>query len=190
MFEPAVVPVLNHLLRGASWAPAKLLVFAGRCVCFESGPLRVNFQIAPDGLLEAVAPEAAADLRITMAPPALARLLAGDAGARREAQVRGDTQFAQVVALIFTELRWDVEEDLSHIVGDIAARRLVQAGKTFATWQRDALARAAHNASEFWTEEDPLIASRHRLQAFVVDVDRLREDLERLAKRVQALRRP
>ena len=57
-------------------------------------------------------------------------------------------------------LRWDVEEDLSFLVGDIAAHRLVRAGAALLAWQAQAGSRLAQALADYWTEEQPVIASR------------------------------
>ena len=41
--------------------------------------------------------------------------------------------------------------------------------------------------AEYATEEAPILASRAKVAAFVEDVSRLRDDVERLAKRVDRL---
>ena len=78
----------------------------------------------------------------------------------QRSKLSGDTAFAAVVAGVLRELRWDAEEDLSKLIGDIAAHRLVQAGRSFSAWQREAALNLAQGAAEFWTEEQPLLASQ------------------------------
>jgi ubiquinone biosynthesis protein UbiJ len=87
-------------------------------------------------------------------------------------------------------LRWDVEEDLSRLVGDIAAHRIAGAARAVARGAREAGLRTAQAAAEYWTEESPLIASRVKVAGFVDAVARLTEDLERLDKRIDRLERP
>jgi ubiquinone biosynthesis protein UbiJ len=41
--------------------------------------------------------------------------------------------------------------------------------------------------SEYWTEERPAVAAANDLAGFAADVDRLRDDLARLEKRISKL---
>ena len=84
-------------------------------------------------------------------------------------------------------LRWDVEEDLSRVFGDIAAHRMVETGRKFADWGKQGADNVARSFSEYWTEESPLIAARADVATFSAEVDALRDDLARLEKRVERL---
>jgi ubiquinone biosynthesis protein UbiJ len=80
-----------------------------------------------------------------------------------------------------------VEEDLSRVVGDAAAHRAVSAARGAAAWGKDASERLAAGAAEYWTEEDPLIATRVKVDGFVAGVTELRDAVERLDKRIALL---
>jgi ubiquinone biosynthesis protein UbiJ len=82
---------------------------------------------------------------------------------------------------------WDVEEDLSRVVGDIAAHRIVSTARALDGWARDAALRVAQGAAEYWTEESPLIASRVKVEGFVREVSELRDAVDRLEKRLERL---
>ena len=105
-------------------------------------------------------PEAARDLEVRVSPFLLPRLALHDERALREVEMHGDAEFAHEVSFLARHLRWDVEEDLSHVVGDIAAHRAVGGARAAAEWAVDAAQRTAAGAAEYWTEERPLIASR------------------------------
>src|SRR3974390_3142401 len=101
--------------------------------------------------------------------------------------MKGDMELAQEVSFLARNLSWDVEEDLSRVVGDIAAHRLVATARSLGRWSRDAGGRLAQGAAEYWTEEAPLVASRVKVAGFVADVAELRDAIERLEKRVEKL---
>jgi len=96
-------------------------------------------------------------------------------------------ELAQDISFLARNLTWDVEEDLSRAVGDIAAHRLVAAVRGMREWGRDASLRVAQGAAEYWTEESPLIATRVKVDSFVSEVAELRDAVERLGKRVEKL---
>ena len=72
-------------------------------------------------------------------------------------------------------------------MGDVAAHRVARAGRGFVRWARDAAQRTSQSAAEYWTEESPLIASRVKVEGFVKDVSDVRDAVERLEKRIEAL---
>ena len=105
----------------------------------------------------------------------------------RAARIEGSAEFAEALGFVIRNLRWDAEEDLSAIVGDIAAHRIVKGTKEFAAWQQQAAQNFAENLAEYFTEEQPLIVREADISSFSSDIDRLRDDVARLEKRLQRL---
>jgi ubiquinone biosynthesis accessory factor UbiJ len=188
MLETLVAAATNHLLRNANWARERLAPFAGASVRFVLAPLSSTFAIAEDGTLH-VAPtdrEPAATIKLT--PSSAVRLIVlKDESARGDVEVEGDAALAGALTGVLSTLRWEVEEDLSRLIGDIAAHRVVQAGHAFAESQRAAAKNLARSLGEYVTEERPLIAGREALRTFAQAVDELRDDTERLEKRIDRL---
>jgi ubiquinone biosynthesis protein UbiJ len=112
-------------------------------------------------------------------------MAARDPNAWREVRVNGDAGFAQEIFYVVQHLRWDVAEDLSRVFGDIAAQRMVETGKTLLDWGKQTGGNLASSFAEYWTEERPLIASRIDLERYHRDVDRLRDDVARIEKRIE-----
>jgi ubiquinone biosynthesis protein UbiJ len=54
-------------------------------------------------------------------------------------------------------------------------------------WQTGLVANVARSVGEYLTEEQSAVASREALQAFAQAVDELRDDTQRLDKRIQRL---
>jgi len=96
----------------------------------------------------------------------------------------GDTALAREILAIAQNLKWDIEEDLSRVFGDIAAHRMVEAGARLRRWQIDTFDSIARSAVAYWTEEQPLIASRQDIDQFLRDVDALRDDVARVEQRI------
>ena len=178
---------VNHVLKSAPRAMERLRPHAGRTVAFRSGPLAMALTIQTTGEVVAAVEGAASDLDVRVSPFLLPRLAAGDAAAFDMIEMQGDAALASDVAFLARHLRWDYEEDLSKVVGDIAAHRLAGAARGLARWSREAALRMGPGAAEYWTEESPLIASRARVASFAHDVAELRESVERLAQRIERL---
>jgi len=184
---PAAV-ALNHLLRDAEWARAQLIPFTGRIVRFEVAPLAVAFVIESDGRLAAAPLESEAAALVQASGPTLVRLVwLGDESARQDVRVTGDTALASALTGVLSAMHWDVEEDLSRVIGDVAAHRVAQAGSSFLAWQGRTATNLAQSLAEYWTEERPVIAGSEAVREFVQAVDVLRDDTERLEKRVERL---
>jgi ubiquinone biosynthesis protein UbiJ len=187
LFEPPLAAAVNHLLRSASWARERLKPFAGKAVRFDVAPFSATLEIRDNGEVAASDSEPAASFKLT---PALAmRVAAADANAWREVETSGDLSLAREILAIAQNLRWDFEEDLSRVFGDIIAHRLAGAGRAFARWQRESADSLARQATAYWTEERPLIAARPLIEQFSREVDTLRDDVARAEKRIEQLER-
>lgn len=180
---------LNHLLRQNPWAAEQLRPFAGKIVRITVPPLQTMLMLDAAGEFSTAAEAAMADAEISFSPGAALRALLQPEQASSLADLHGDMELATAVGKVLRGLRWDAEEDLSRIVGDIPAHQITRT----ATRIRDELARQAWSVagmfSEYWLEEQPLIAKRHHLDQFTQAVDTLRDDTERLAKRLDLLAR-
>lgn len=188
--QPLPAPLLaaiNHLLGQAAWAREKLVPFAGHAAQIKLPPFEAAFLIGGDGCIAAPAPDA--ELEVSISLPAATPLLAlqGKEAVMRAARIEGSAEFAQTLGFVIRNLRWDAEEDLSKVFGDIAAHRIVAGTRELATWQQKAAQNFAENLAEYFTEEQPLIARRVAIADFSAEVDRLRDDVARLEKRLQKL---
>lgn len=151
--------LLNHVLASETAATHRLKSHAGRRIALQLAnwpallpdvpPLA--FVVTPAGLLEwdAVDPVPAAmpDLQVTVdaSNPALA-LLQGLTGQRPRIDVSGDASFASDVNWLFENLRWDMQDDLARIVGDVPARELARFGGFVAVAVREVAQRVARMA--------------------------------------------
>ena len=124
-------------------------------------------------------------MTVRLTPGVLLRLAARDASAWNDIAVEGDPQLAAALNYIARNIRWDVEEDLSRVFGDIAAHRMVETGRKLDNWGRQGADNLARSFAEYWTEEQPLIANRADVEQFNRDVDALRDDIARLEKRIE-----
>jgi len=187
IFQPPVAAAINHLLRSASWAGERLKPFAGKTIRFNLAPFAVTLAIRASGEVEDSTATGAADASFTLTPGVALRMLAADRSAWQEVEAGGDTALAREILAIAQNLRWDVEEDLSRVFGDIAAHRMVQAGTELRRWQHEAADSLARSAAAYWTEEQPLIAARRDVERYLRDVDALRDDVARIEKRIEQL---
>ena len=178
---------LNHVFRANTWAPTCLKSHAGKIARFRCPPFDFALGVTDAGEAAAVADAAKADVTVTLTPGLLLRIAARDASAWDDVKVEGDAEFAAAINHVVRNLRWDVEEDLSRVVGDIAAHRMVESGRKLDHWGRQGADNLARSFAEYWTEEQPLIAARADIEQFNREVDALRDDVARLEKRIEQI---
>ncbi|MBC5765366.1 ubiquinone biosynthesis accessory factor UbiJ [Ramlibacter albus] len=128
-----LVLTLNHVLQQEPEAMARLKRQAGRTVEAQWRVFTVRLQATPAGLLDLAPPEAVPDLTLTVtedSPFALAQAaLRGD---KPPVRISGDVQLAAEVQWLVDHVRWDMEEDLSRIVGDAPAHAVGNALRSMA----------------------------------------------------------
>ena len=188
MIEQPAIAALNHLLKGQGWARECLRPFADKRVVFRLAPLPdLRFVILDSGLVDAASPDASADLTVTVQPGAVPLLLARDEAARAQVELSGPVDLESTVQLLFRELAWDAEVDLSKIFGDILARRMVGTARDLLAWQKDAASRLAQNFAEYLTNEQPLLAHAQEAVSLRRSLEALNEDCTRLERRLEQL---
>ncbi len=177
---------INHLLSRASWTAPRLAAHVGKTAAFQVSPITtIALTVQDSGSVTAAAPEAIADATFALSAGLAARIAAGDGSAWDEVSASGDGEFTRDIGFLARNLRWDVEEDLSRVVGDIAAHRIVGFAGSLNRWRKQVMASVSASVAEYWTEERPLIATSARVGQFVQDVDTLRDDVARFEKRME-----
>jgi len=186
------IAAINHLLAAESWARDRLIPHSGKTAVIRIEPLVFSFAVDGSGLIAAPQTRAAEaqtqpTLEVRLLPASLIAALRDEETALRNAEIRGDVEFANAVMFLARNLRWDVEEDLSRIVGDIAAHRLVNDVRDFFAWGREARGHLAASVGEYLRDEAGLVAGPRHTEGFIAEVDRLRDDVARLEKRLSRL---
>lgn len=179
--------LLNHVLEHEGWARDRLSAHAGQIVRIEGGPLTASLAIGDSGKFAIAGEGEPPAVTVEFASAALFRLLAEPSAIFSAAHLTGSATLAETLAFVFRNLRWDIEADIADVVGDIPARRIAQAAGAGLAWHRAAIARLGANISEFATEESRLVVPAREVAEFASAVDRVRDDLARLEKRVARL---
>jgi ubiquinone biosynthesis protein UbiJ len=105
------------------------------------------------------------------------------------AELTGDLQIAERFAELLRLARPDFEDELSRWIGDVAAHEVGRAVRHAAAWLGKASAALRMNAAEYLQEESRALPAALEAEAFYGDVERLRDDVERAAARLQRLER-
>lgn len=104
-------------------------------------------------------------------------------------ELTGDPQLAADFQQLLTYAKPDLEEELSSVVGDVAAHRIGEVARGIGNWSRSARATMGANIREYLQEESRELPSRYEVERFTNDVNTLRDDVDRLAARLQRLRK-
>ena len=187
-----IAAALNHLLARDDAAARRLCAHAGRRVALRVGRVDAVFEAAQPGRLIAVAaPAPASDLRLDVdAAAVLASQMRGQQLGLSGVRIAGDAEFAQTVSWLLGHLRWDAEDDLAGLIGDVAAHRAARGARGL----RDEglrLARRFEGDARDWLAEAPRpVVARPEFDAVRAEVARLRDRVARLDKRIALLRQP
>jgi ubiquinone biosynthesis accessory factor UbiJ len=187
MLAPIATRFLQHICSQNKWSKPYLSPFAGKTIAFDFVLVKANIIILEDGSLaiggETHAPEAS-----IYAPPSLVlRMMAGDEAAKMQFKVEGDTHLATEFSKVLQNMRWDIEEDLSQITGDIAAHKIGDASKKIVSTVKKQATDTAEMLSEYWQEEKNILAKKRHVEQFNAEVDALKSDAARFEKRLQKL---
>ncbi|UAW64405.1 SCP2 sterol-binding domain-containing protein [Mycoavidus sp. HKI] len=188
----SVATAINYLLSHEAWARARLMPYAGRKACVATPPLLMVLTVQGDGrvsvdeLNEQMALEAPpCDVSITLPSAALfASLFKGRAAMMKQVKIKGDAEFAALLAQLAGHLRWEPEETLAQLIGDAPAYRLMRTTRMLQQQLRNSGRNLLEAVTEYLLDEDPKLVRDVMLNSFEVDIVNLNDDAARLEKRV------
>ena len=157
--------LLNQLLEREGWARERLEHLTGQSAELRAPvlpPLRLV--VAPGGRIEPGGGE----------PSAIVTLQG----------VTGEGPLADELRYLAKHLRWDFEEELSRVMGDVAAERVGSTLRAFVHWQADAGQRLTDALADYATAESSALVRRGELARFAAEVERLRVAIEQLERRL------
>lgn len=184
---------LNSCLALDPETPEKLRAFDGKVICIEIlGPnRRIYLSINADRMAVVQSCETEPDATISGSPTALFRL-----GMHRDAAplfftgdvvIQGDTRLGRQFKSLLADMDIDWEEHLSRLVGDMAAHRVFELFNELRTWSKTAADHFANDLGEYLQEESRDVVSEAEMGMFYQQVDRLRDDTDRLEARINRL---
>lgn len=122
-----LVLLLNHVLMQEPEAMVRLKRRSGSVLRVQWQGFFLMLKATPAGLLDLAESEAEPDLVLTLtetSPLAMTQaMMRGDKPALR---IEGDVQLAADVNWLTDHVRWDLEEDLARLMGDVPAHTLAE----------------------------------------------------------------
>ena len=142
--QQRLVLLLNHVLQQEPAALLRLKHHTGQRILGRWQAYSLFLVITPAGLLDLADAAARPDLSIVLAdeaPLEIARRLMQ--GEKPTVHIEGDVQLAAEVNWLADHVRWDLEEDLARLLGDVPAHLLAQAAAAALAMLRTFAARSS-----------------------------------------------
>lgn len=185
---PAAATV-NHLLAQEPWARQELKQYAGKVAAIEATPVSLRLRVAADGMVESAPSGVEPSVTIRLKLSDLPLIAQNRERAFSYVQIEGDAEFANAISRLSQSLRWEAEHDLEKWFGPIAAVRMVSGAKAAVESLKTGQRKLSENVAEYLLEEKQVLIRPMVAEEFAGDVTRLRDDVERFAKRLEKLER-
>ena len=101
--------------------------------------------------------------------------------------IHGDALVAQQFQRLLRYGRPDLEEELSTVIGDVAAHGVGEFVRSAVQWIDDTRRTMRDNVGEYLQEESRAVPGRHEVDAFRKDVNSLRDDVARFEARLRSV---
>lgn len=183
---------VNAALRLDPDGAADLGRFSGKVIAIElqGSPLTLYCLPAAGSLMFLSQYGGEPDTVLRGRPLALAKLATGDS--RRvllegEVQIEGDVELGQQFKQALDRLQIDWEEQLARISGDVVAHKAGQLLRGVGDWWSQTRERLAANGAEYLQQEMWMLPTRQEAEQFYRDVETLRDDVARLAAKLDNL---
>ncbi len=194
LFLSGIEQAVNTLLKMDPAARARLARQHGRSIAIHLRGIEQWLYFVPghDGLLQLLGNiEGEADCTLSGSPLDLLRSGDKQAGPAQlfagHVSITGDTGLAHSFGATLANLDIDWEEQLSHFSGDLIAHRLGQGAREINNYLGQSSETLQSNLGEYLTEEARLLPHPYEVEEFLSEVDKLRNDSERLLARFQRL---
>lgn len=190
MLTDTIENVLNRGLPRSPRAQQLCAELAGRRLAIEAPALARLLVESTGQSLRVTRGTLPADAEIIGGPLSLLALSTSAAEAplsRGEVEVRGDAELAEKFRELARLLAPDPEEEISILIGDVAAHRVGRLARGALGWTRSAAETLLRDVGEYFSHERGDLVSREEGEQFLRGVDSLREDVDRLHARLELL---
>jgi ubiquinone biosynthesis accessory factor UbiJ len=198
----ALESILNRNIAASSEARAACRRLAGKTLALEftlGGSNNVEFNFRCDNetvsiesaLVDSSTPKTTTDTIIRGTPLAFINMMKPktDGPISGGLRIEGDAEVAQAFRDLMQAAKPDVEEEISRFIGDVGAHQLMRFARDTAELGLRIGRTFAQNVSEFLQEESRDVVTRVEVDEFNQAVDKVRDDVERAAARIERLER-
>ena len=111
----------------------------------------------------------------------------GKSAAMKYLRISGDVELAADLNRLATDLHWELEEDLSKIIGDQAAFAVHQQAKKVVEQGQEAVKDLQVGVRDYLVFEKEVLLGKNQFDEYKSQLRTLRDQLERTEKRIQRL---
>jgi len=104
-----------------------------------------------------------------------------------EIEISGDTRLGHRFKNVFSQMDIDWSEPLAGLLGDSLAYQLQQTGSKLGRWGKQSVKSVSSSFSEYLQEESRDVVTETELEIFNENVDRLRNDVDRLQAKIDLI---
>jgi ubiquinone biosynthesis protein UbiJ len=182
-----VLKAINHLIEQERWAHELLLPREGQSISIAL-PIG-DFQIAiQEGIFVNEGNTNLSSVNLVITQEAIWTFLKeGKSGAMKFVKISGDIDFAADLNRLAVDLKWEVEEDLSKLVGDAPARRVVLESKKMFHQTQLAMNDLKGGVRDYLVYEKNILVDSQQMNDFKSELRLLRDQLDRAEKKVNQL---
>ena len=186
--------MLNEQIRASTAARERLGQLEGKrfAVAVRGSDLRIVFEAAAGKLNLSRTQDAGCDVELRAGAIDLVKLARSasltelkDSGATLSGDIHVAESFAELMRLAVPE----PEAALADWIGDMPAHAVGQLARGAAGFSKRAGRAFGQNVAEYLQEEQPTLAPPALVRQFLLEVDRIRDDVERAGKRIALLER-
>lgn len=105
-------------------------------------------------------------------------------------RIHGDVQFAKQLQDVLDGFDFDWEQQLARITGDVVAQPLAYGLKQGFSWLKSTRESLQMSLSEYLREEAQLLPDKIQIEDYMLAIDKLRADCDRLEARIKRLENP
>lgn len=192
LFANTLSLVINQALQLSPHSLAQLDELSGKSIAIELQGMMMNFVVLPDvtGLKILANDTRECDVTISAPPFTLMRLTLQEEvnlNSEEDVIINGKIGIAQHLFNVLRNLDIDWEEHVARVLGDIPAHQFGQWLRQVKTYNQERAETFQANLSEYLQEEARYFPVPDEMADFVEQVDTTRDDVERLALRIQRL---
>lgn len=193
MLLSALEATLNRNIAASSAARALCARLNGKSLRLQLTGMPMQFLLRADGerIQLQTDQHTPADALLSGSPLGLLSLARQQAKSTSGSSVRieGDAEVAQNFSELLKQAKPDVEEELSRVIGDVAAHQLGNTARSLLGFGRRVGDTLLQNVGEYLSEEGRDVPNKTEAEEFNRDVDTLRDDVARFEARLNALAR-
>ena len=192
----AIARAVRAMAANESWVVSSAAPHVGKSIAVHvpvlGHTLHLRWVVHATDVLQVSADQVgSATVQLSVAPTvysSLAQLPFDIQRVMRHVQISGDAQLAEWVNRLVQQLRPDVWEDLSKIVGDVPSFYAQQSAKKIFNHLKSTVGALTQRTQHAMLDETPVLVRHVRLDGFAAEAQQLRYGADRLAQRIERLK--